>query len=215
MIKKQVGRVKQNILPFLYVGLFVGLFVGKASWFRQFDWIREYLSFARINTSYPDSGQRLFFDHFNPNILTLLLVVLFTVSAIHRIIFGKHERYSKNDVGQTLEIFGSMLSIAWLGLILGITPAVLVFQGFSSFMAFVVNAVYPLLFLVEIVVLRTFLDISRLVIVPVPFNWYREWRVGVRLDGILVLALAGVMLAFQQWYNNELSAFTGWVRSLV
>ena len=215
MIQKQITRLKENILPFIYVGLFVGLFIGKASWFRQLGWIDDYIRFAGLRTFYPDSGQMLFFDYFNPNALTSLLVALIAISALHRMATGVHERYSKNDIGHTFELFGSLLSIAWLGLIVGIMPAVLIFQGFTTFLAFVSNAVFPLLFLLEIVVLRAFLDISRLLIVPIPFHWYREWRMGVRLDGVLILLLAGLMLAYVDWYNSRLLDFTSWVRSLI
>ena len=61
MFRKQIKRVRENILPFVYIGMFIGIVIGKASLFRRIDWLNDYLLYAKIDTYYPDSGQIVFF----------------------------------------------------------------------------------------------------------------------------------------------------------
>ena len=67
MFQNQIQRVRDNLLPFAIIGLLIGIIIGKASWFRSFGWISEYLRYAGINTRYPDSGQIIFLNHFDAN----------------------------------------------------------------------------------------------------------------------------------------------------
>jgi len=214
MFNQQIQRVKDNILPFAFIGLFIGIVIGKASWFRQFGWLNDYFRFANIDTYYPDSGQVLFFRHFDADTLTFLLIALFGFSAFHRIVFGFHERGSGRGgtINQTIENFGSLLAIAWLGLILGIMLPALVFQGFASCINFLVYAVYPLVFLIEVKIFTTFLSGNSLEKIQDIFG--RNSSLGIRMEGVAVLGLALLMLAYLDDYSAALESVTRWPRSM-
>jgi hypothetical protein len=217
MFDNQVQRVKDNILPFVLIGLFVGIFIGKASWFRSFGWINDYLKYAEINTYYPDSGQILFFNHFGPDSLTFLLVAIFAFAGIGRMARGVREKDldDKDGIVQSLENLGSLLAVAWLGLILGMTPPVLIYEGFASSVGFLVNIAYPLVFLVEVNICIAFLSGDTLRKVHDLVERYDRSNFGVRGEGLFLLALAILILTYENKHVDTITAFTLWIRSFL
>ena len=217
MFQKYIQRIKNNILPFVFMGLIVGIVIGKASWFRSFGWLNDYIKYAGINTYYPDSGQSLFFDHFGPATLTFLLIAMFAFSGIHRIALGARERSFRDKKGfnHTLESFGSLLAIAWLGLILGITLPTLVFQGFTKFIVFFVNVSYPLVFLLEAAVCVAFLSGDTLKKVHNLAGGYARENIAIRAEGIVLLLLSIAMITYQQKHLDTIKSFTLWVKSIL
>jgi hypothetical protein len=217
MFKKYFQRVINNILPFVFMGLIVGNVIGNASWLRGVGWINDFLNYADINTYYPDSGQSLFLDHFGPATLTFLLIAMIAFAGIHRIGFGSRERNSRDTKGfsHTLESFGSLLAIAWLGLILGIALPVLILQGFTKFMVFFLNVSYPLVFLVEVVICVAFLSSAFLKKVHSLAGGFGPQSLVIRVEGIVLLLLSAVMLAFQQKHQDLIYSFTYWVKSFL
>jgi hypothetical protein len=217
MFQSQVQRVTDNILPFASIGLLIGFTIGKASWFRSFDSVNGYFNYAVLDTHYPDSGQSLFFDHFNPDTLTLLLVAIFALAAISRLFFGVRENFPEEGKGniRALENFGSLLAIAWLGLILGISLPTLLFQGFASFTKFIVYIAYPLIFLIEVKICTAFLSGKALYKVHELAGGYKNNSLGVRAEGLLLMILTILMLTFHDRQTDAIRSFTHWVRSML
>jgi hypothetical protein len=217
MFKRYFQKVKNNILPFLFMGLIVGNVIGNASRLRGVGWINDFLNYADINTYYPDSGQTLFLYYFGPATLTFLLIAMIAFAAIHRIGFGSREKNSRdtNSFSHTLESFGSLLAIAWLGLILGIALPVLILQGFTKFMVFFLNVSYPLVFLVEAMICVAFLSSPFLKKVHSLVGGFGPQSLVIRIEGIVLLLLSTVMLAFQSNHLDLIDSFTYWVRSFL
>jgi hypothetical protein len=217
MFQSQVQRVVDNILPFSFIGLFVGIVIGKASLFRSFGSLNNYFNYAVIDTHYPDSGQNLFFDHFNPDTLTFLLVAMFAFAACSRLVFGIREKFPEDGRGniRSLENFGSLLAIAWLGLILGISLPTLLFQGFGSCIKFLVNIAYPILFLIEVRICTTFLSGKSLYKVHELAGGYNKNNLGIRAEGLVILVLAILMLTYQDRQSEAVRSFTYWIRSIL
>ena len=214
-MKKQIQRVRDNILPFVYIGLFVGVVLGKANLFRKIGWINDYILYANIDTKYPDSGQILFFNHFGTSTLTFLLVALFAFAGLHRIIFADQESHFENtgSFSRSLESFGSLLAIAWLGLIVGIALPVLLYQGIESCITFLVFAVYPMLFLIEVTICTAFLSSNSLDKLQVIFGRYTRLRLGIRMEGVVVLGIGILILTYEAKYSAILKSFAVWVKS--
>ena len=217
MIQKYFQRVINNILPFVFMGLIIGVVIGKASWFRSFTWINDYLNYADIQTYYPDSGQSLFFDHFGPATLTFLLIAMIAFAGVHRIALGSREKNSRDTKGfsHTLESLGSLLAIAWLGLILGIALPALIFQGFTKFVVFFLNVSYPLVFLVEVTICAAILSGGFLNKVHSLVGRIGPQSLVVRVEGIVLLLLSIVMLTYEQNHLDLIRSFTYWVKSFL
>jgi hypothetical protein len=214
MFRNQIKRITSNVVPFVFVGLFLGLFIGKASWFRQFGLLNDFLIRARINTRYYDSGQMIFMKYFDRGSLMTMLVLLLAFAAVHRLVIGIHERRSLWNFNQTIDRLGSYVAIAWLGLIVGITVAALINQSIAIGVIFLTNAMYPLLFLVEVVLINSILNRNGLLNLPIQNDIYQKLRVGIRLDGLVILILGGLILTYQGKYHSTIYSFTNWVRSL-
>ena len=217
MFQSQVERVKDNIIPFAFIGLLVGIVIGKASLFRGFRPLNNYFNYAVIDTHYPDSGQNLFFNHFNPDTLTLLLVVMFALAAISRLFLGTRENFSEDGEGntRTLENFGSLLAIAWMGLILGISLPALIFQGFGSSIKFLVYIAYPLLFLIEVKICTAFLSGKSLYKVHELAGGYKKHKLGVRAEGLVILVLTALMLTYHDRHSEAVRSLTQWIKSML
>ena len=212
MFKQYFRKAGISILPFLFMGLTVGIVIGKASWFRGIGWMNDYLNYADINTYYPDSGQSLFLSHFGPATLTVLLIAMFAFAGIHRIVRGSRE---KKGTTHTLESFGFLLSMAWLGLIVGIAVPALIFQGFRPFMMFFLNVSYPLVFLVEVAICTAFLAGPFLKKLHSLAGGFGPQSLVIRVEGLVLLLLSALMLAFQENHLDLIDSFTHWVKSFL
>jgi hypothetical protein len=207
MFQKQIKRVKANLLPFAIIGLLIGMIIGKASWFRSFGWISDYLKYAEINTRYPDSGQIIFLNHFDAGLLTLLLAAMFVFAGFTRLFLGAKEReHEEGGFTQALENFGSLLSVAWIGLILGIAIPTLIFQGLGSFVRFFLYIVYPLLFLIEVSLCTAFLSSNGLDKIQ-----QLGGKFGVRLEGLVLVAMGVLVLTYMNEYLSAIGSFFRWV----
>jgi hypothetical protein len=217
MFKKYLHKVKNNILPFVFIGLIVGIVIGKASMFRGVGFINDFLNYADINTYFPDSGQSLFLNHFGPASLTFLLIAMIAFAGIHRIVFGSREKNSRDNGGfsHTLDTFGSLLAIAWLGLIVGIGLPALIFQGYVRFTVFFLNVSYPLVFLVEAMICTALLSSPFLKKVHSMAGGFGPQSLVVRVEGVVLLLLSAVMLTFQENHLDLIDSFTDWVKSFL
>jgi hypothetical protein len=212
----QIQRAKENVLPFIGMGLFIGILAGKASWFRSFGWLNDYFVYAGINTYYPDSGQTLFFNYFDSGPLTFFVIAIFAYSAFSRVIFGIDEKGPRNcrEIIRAIENFGSLLATAWLGLILGIMLPTLIFQGVVSCMTFSVYAVYPLLFLIEISICTAFL-MSHALYRMKEFVGRGKLKLGVRLEGLFLLGLTILMFTYEGKHSAAVDSFVLWAKSMM
>ncbi|EIF41619.1 hypothetical protein DOK_17955, partial [gamma proteobacterium BDW918] len=153
---------------------------------------------------YKDSGQSIFFEHFAPNTLLYILIAIFFFSALHRTIIGAIEKPPKHNEGAiyALENFGSLLAISWLGLMIGIMGPALYYEGFASFVKFLVLAIYPVMFLVEVSLCIAFLYWEGMRKIPTYIDDRTGWKWGTRAEGAFVLLLALIMLTYHQQYDS-------------
>lgn len=194
------------------MGLLLGIVIGKASWLRSFGWINEYLVYAKINTYYVDSGQTIFLDHFDAGILMYLLIAIFVTAALQRVFLGIRDQGQKTaGVIPTLASFGSLLAIAWAGMILGISIPTFIFQGYGKFVIFFLYIIYPLLFLIELKICTDFLSGKLYAIVGLR----GPSRLGIRVEGLVVMGIALTMLTYQELYFASIRSFTRWANSML
>ena len=215
MFNYQLKRVKDNILPFACIGLLIGTVIGKASWFRSFPSLNNYFGYAGISTYFPDSGQIVFYNHFSPDTLTLLLVAIFGFAGITRLVLGVTERgpQDRTSIMQSLESIGALLAIAWLGLILGIMIPVFIFQSVTSGVNFLVNIFYPLIFLIEVSLCTELLSGNYLNKVRRLIG--NKANLGIRVEGLLILGLGGLILTYQSQHADTIDSLTVWITSIV
>jgi hypothetical protein len=217
MFNYQIERVKENILPFFWIGIIVGIVIEKAEYLSGIDWLNSYLNYANIKIDYQTIGQKIFFEHFAPNTLMFLLVAIFFLSAVHRVFWGALEKEPKERKGiiYALENFGSLLGIAWLGLMLGIMLPALIFEGYSSFFKFLIFSTYPIVFLFEVSICTVFLYWEGLHKIPEYFDGYSKWRLGTRLEGVGILCLAILFLTYHKQHESMMNKFSQWLLSFL
>ncbi len=217
MFKHQLKRVSKNIYPFIILGFISGMSIANSNYFESIEWLNWYLQYANIEINYKDSGQSVFFEHFAPNTLLYILIAIFFFSALHRTFRGAIEKPPQNDEGAiyALENFGSLLAISWLGLMIGIMGPAWYYEGFPSFIKFLVLAIYPIMFLVEVRLCTAFLYWEGLQKIPSYIDDRAGWRWGTRAEGAFVLLLCLIMLTFHQQYDSFMKLLGTLVVSLL
>ncbi|MCZ4307407.1 hypothetical protein [Vibrio atlanticus] len=212
---EQLERVYSNILAFIILGLFSGFIVGGQSTLESCEWLNSYLKFANIEIDYGDFGSSLLSEHLAPNSLTLILIFTFILSALHRIFFGAIETKPgyKKGVTYSLVNFGSLLAIAWLGLMVGISFPALIFDGFSTAMRFWIISIYPIMFLIEVVFCLKLLYWGGLCEIPVYIEERKQWKRRTRIEGVFVLAVAMFFVTFYEQYQNFMNYIVEFLKS--
>ena len=208
-----LSKVKSNILPFIIIGLVLGLVIGKASKLRGIGTINDWLNFASINTYFPDSGQRLFFNYFFPEVLTFFLVVMLALAGFHRLVRGDREKFpdDRNSNSQALDNFGSLLAIAWLGLLIGISVPVMIYEHPLRGLEFLANAAFPLVFLIEVQVCTAFISGTGLNVVYNLAGGHSRTAVSVRAEGLVLVLAAGALMTFMEHHYQAIDWFVRWV----
>ena len=201
MFNLQIQRIRESIVPFACVGVFIGVFIGKASWFRTFDFVRDFLRFSGISSRYPDSGQQVFFSYFDSEVLTYILILILIFTGLWRTVVGNEESgFMQRDVISPLERLGSLLAIAWLGLIVGMVVPIGIYEGLASAFSFLATAVHPLLFLASVTLFSVFLSSGVLAWVRSFVDRKIPGGLGTRAEGLVILGMGLSLTAFQDKY---------------
>jgi hypothetical protein len=201
MFNHQIQRIRDSIVPFACIGLLISVFIGKASWFRSIGFVRDFLKSSGIYSRYPDSGQQVFFSYFDSEVLTYILILILIFTGLWRTVVGKEESgFMQHDVLSPLERFGSLLAIAWLGLIVGMVVPIGFYEGFASSFTFFATAVHPLLFLVSVALMSAFLSSELLAKVGSTVDRRMPGGLGTRAEGLVILGSGLLLTAFQDEY---------------
>ena len=213
--QEQLDRVTSNIFAFIILGLISGFIIGGKSTLESWEWLNRYFEFANINVDYTDFGSSLLSEHLAPNSLILILICSFFLSAIHRIIFGAIETRpgERKGVIYSLVNFGSLLAIAWLGLMLGISVPAALFDGWSMGLRFLIIAIYPLMFLIEVVFCLKFLYWTGLNEKPEYIEEQTRWKRRTRLEGLGVLMAAFLLFTFHSQYQGFMDSLISSLKS--
>ena len=213
----QIKRVKDNITPFLLIGVVMGCFIGAAKKLKEYGWLNNYLEYANISLDYADMGNAVMFEHLAPNTLVILLFLIFLLSALRRIFFGALEAPPKEQKGVifALENFASLLAIAWLGMMLGIMLPAWWFEDWRTCAKFAFLAIYPVLYLIEVTCVSMLAYSQFLYKLPIFTHERPKWKIQTRLEGFVILCVALVTLT----YHKQLTEFTNltgkWLHSLL
>ncbi len=213
LIKYHSERIRDNIKPFILIGVFVGVVVGKASWLQNITWLNSYLEYANINVNYIVDIETIISEHIAPNTLALLLLSIFVFSAIHRIIFGALERKPTDGKGiiHSLENFTALLAIAWLGLMIGIMFPAWFFDGSNSFLTFLYLSLLPVLYLVLLFIIVAFLHWDGIHYFSKKLDGSLKWKIGTRLEGLFVLLFALIFTT----YHKQLEVVSALLESFI
>ncbi|WP_152439491.1 MULTISPECIES: hypothetical protein [unclassified Marinobacter] len=148
--------------PFILTGLFAGLAIGLSEYLRKMDWLVSYLDYASIDFDLADAAQKILDENLAPTTLVFLVVIIFTMSALHRIFFGAMEFEPKERKGIIfiLENFASLLGIAWLGLMWGLSVPALIFESKELFCGLLLMSLFPLILIFQLTVITSLIYIE-------------------------------------------------------
>jgi len=199
----QIKRIKANIVPFWLIGLAAGAVIGASTQLKEISWLNSYLNYANIEIDYSTFGSSVLFEHLAPNTLILLLVLIGMLSALHRILFGVTQSSLRQRRGIifSLENFASLLAIAWLGIMLGLLVAGLLFAEWRSAAELTLLTIYPALYLAEVSTVTVVMHGEFIFKRPASSHGTGKWNLLTRLEGLIILLGAFALLTFYKQYD--------------
>ncbi len=201
IFSKQLHRTIQNIYPFIWLGLFSGILIGNAGSIQSNSIVQMYMQFNGIETDLANKSTTIFLEHFAPNTLFVIWISVLFFSAIHRILFGATESKTILSIGfiVPLENFGSLLAIAWLGLMLGMVFPAFYFDGFAIGVSFLFLCLYPVIYLVEMTLFVRIISWHGISQMPFWPSQRSRWKLRTRLEGIFIFSIAVAYFVFQSF----------------
>jgi len=217
MFKLQLQRIRENALPFVFTGLFSGLAIGLSEYFRQVDWLTDYLNYASIDLDLNEAAQKILNENLAPTTLVFLVVVIFTLSALYRIWFGAMESEPKERKGLifVLENFASLLGIAWFGLMLGLVIPAAIFEGKELAFSLLVMSAFPLILIFQLTMITSIIYLELFHKFPEWADKNSIWRMGTRLEGVMILALVFLFVTYHAVYVNLMNKVGSFLVSLL
>lgn len=208
MFQQQWLRVKQNIKPFIYLGILSGFITSFQKELENNTIINWFLEYSELQINYDQFAKNILFEHFAPTSLSFLICMLFLMSAIHRIIYGAVEFKPSEQRGTiyAIENFISLLAIALLGLMIGISIPAGLFEGAEMLIKFMIIAITPVLTLIVVTAITQLIHHEGIHKLPKYLDEHSKWKVRTRIEGIVVL-LATLLFAAHQKYFFELQIF--------
>lgn len=212
MLKFQLDRIIKNIFPFVLTGFFAGLAIGLSEFLREIDWLAAYFDYASIDFNLAETAKSVLDENLAPTTILFLLIIIFTLSALRRILFGAMESEPKERKGVIfiLENFASLLGIAWLGLMWGLSMPAFMFEGLELFLGLLAMSLFPLILIFQLTIITSLIYWEGFHKIP---RWAEEmsgWKMGTRLEGFIVLALAIFLVTYHTQYvelMNKLGDF--------
>ncbi|WP_146162720.1 hypothetical protein [Vibrio splendidus] len=215
ILKNQLNRVRENICAFILLGMLSGFIVGGEDYLSDLKYLNSLLSLLDVQIDYKELGSSFMFEHFAPNSLVLILVFAFFFSSLHRIFHGaiRTEKVEEKGIIYSLVNFGSLLAIAWLGIMLGISFPALIFDGWKVSLSFWILSIYPVLFLIEISCCQLIMYWEGLSERPVFKEDMKAWARKTSLEGIAILVLAFVVLIGMEKHQTFIDLIVSRLRS--
>lgn len=187
-----------------------GVILGNADWISGNRFFLAYEKVSGLDIDLKEFSLGLFFEQFAPNALLASWALVLLLAAFHRMVWGATEGKTFLSAGfiEPLEEFGSLLAIAWLGLMLGLMWPALLFEGWASFFKFAFLCLYPVMYLGEMSMFVRLLSWHGLAEAPIWMDKRVGWRLGTRAEGAALFLGALLFLAFQKWVNDFIQ---GWI----
>ncbi|WP_228223650.1 hypothetical protein [Marinobacter nauticus] len=204
-------------MPFILTGLFAGLAIGLSEHFRRVDWLSDYLDYAAIDLDLNETAQKILNENLAPTTLVFLVIIIFTLSALYRILYGAMESEPKERKGLifVLENFASLLGIAWFGLILGLSLPALIFEGKGLFFGLLIMSVFPLILIFQLTMITSLIYLELFHKFPEWADRNSGWRMGTRLEGCVILALAVLFVTYHAPYVELMNKIGSFLVSLL
>ena len=140
-----VIRIKDNIAPFIIIGLLSGVIFRFADVIQASGFIQSYLEFAKINLNLKADYLSAFSEHIAPVTLSYSLIFIYVLATFHRIVWGEvspRGTWLTKRVINPVALFSSSLAVAMLGLLIGIAIASLG-ESWRYSLAFLIACAYP------------------------------------------------------------------------
>jgi len=211
-----LDRIEKNIYPFVILGLTSGYVAVYKEKLQSLEWLQSILSIMAIQPNWGALSLDLFSEHVAPTTLSVVIVFLTLFVILHRIFFGEVSELTSwfgKKVIIPFENFGVLISIAMLGLILGLAIAALTTYHLTYAVTFLLLSLFPLAILLLIKCTLGFCRNSELRFVWRDDEKKHKWK--SRIQGVLVLAIMVLIMIGQRYVFMFLEYLKGFVLDLI
>jgi hypothetical protein len=203
-------KIKENVVPFIIIGISSGLVFRFEDSIKELDWLTNYLEFAKIPLDLKADYLTSFGEHIAPVTLTYSLIFTYLLAIFHRIIWGEVSAkgtWVTNNVIKPIASFASNLAIAMLGLLIGICIAS-IGEFWKYSVAFALATIYPLAYLLLLRLGVGFVYDDRQHKINSMFRDYAPRPIKSRAQGLYMLIIGSIVITFHS-YITVLIDFIG------
>ncbi|RJP78307.1 MAG: hypothetical protein C4522_12955 [Desulfobacteraceae bacterium] len=212
-MKIYLKRIQKEILPFILIGLLTKLLFLFQGDLLRWKWMKSYFRYADISLSLKLRSFQLFGEYIAPVTIAYCLIFLYLSAALHRLIIGRTGEggsFFVNKIILPIEEFASLLSIATLGLLIGISLGSIV-NGPEAAVSFLVFGLYPVFFLLLLAIGVGFVVVQNKTVCTGWMQGHLPGFICSRMDGLYLLALFFVTITFHNKIDEQIRMIGKWL----
>jgi hypothetical protein len=216
-MKIYLKRIQKEILPFILIGLLTKLVFLFQSDLLRWKWVKTWFRYADITLSLKLRSFQLFGEFVAPLTIAYCLVFLYILAALHRLIIGRTGEggsFFINKIILPIEQFASLLSIATLGLLIGIAIGSIV-NGPKAAVSFLVFALYPIFFLLLLAIGVGFVVVQNKTVCTQWMENHLPGFIRSRMDGLYLFVLFLLAITFHTKIDEQIRMLGKWFLRLL
>ena len=216
-MKIYLKRIQKEILPFILIGLLTKLLFLFQSDLLRWKWVKSWFRYADITLSLKLRSFQLFGEFIAPLTIAYCLVFLYILAALHRLIIGRTGEggsFFENKIILPIEQFASLLSIATLGLLVGISIGSIV-NGPKAALSFLVFSLYPIFFLLLLAFGVGYVVVQKKTVCTPWMESHLPGFIRSRMDGLYLLAIFLLVITFHTKIDEQIRMLGKWFLRLL
>ncbi|WP_252176532.1 hypothetical protein [Endozoicomonas sp. 4G] len=209
-------RIKENIWPFIIIGIFSGTLISLEKYIINSSIYKLIIKNTDINFDLSKFATSLFEESIAINTLLFFFIITGLSITGHRMLFGVVDRRSlQSGFIHTIENFSALLSIAMIGLCVGISIPAFISEGKNVGGIFILAAIVPACYLmitavtVEVLYWKGVKDLPKFV------EDNRKWRWAARIEGFILFIGLILYLSFYKTFDSFIRTIQSYVQSLL
>ena len=216
-MKIYLQRIQKQIWPFILIGLVSKIVFQFRGTLFNISGLKSYLNYADISLNFWLRSFQLFGEFIAPAIIAYCLVCLYILASFHRLILGRlgeGDSIFARKIINPLEEFTSHLSIATLGLLIGISIGAIP-NGIKTVFSFLIFSLHPLFFLLFLGIGVGFIYVQNKTIAGQWMGNHLPGWLRSRLDGLYLFLLFLITITFHTRIEEQIRYLGQWLLKLL
>lgn len=210
-------RIQKQIWPFILIGLLIKIVFQFQGILFSSRWLKVYLNYADISLHLKLQSFQRFGEFIAPVTIAYVLVFLYLLAFFHHLLMGRKGEGNSFFVSMVLlplEELASLLSIATLGLLIGISIGSIP-SGIKTVITFLVLALHPIFFLLFLAIGVGFVVVQNKTVCTGWMESHLPGFIRSRVDGLYLFLLFFLAITFHTKIHAQIIHTGKWFLRLL